>query len=301
VRALVAVLLLVAAAAPAAAKLPSPPEEVRVVPVGQGPCGLAVRAGSLWIGVYETGRLLALDTRTGRRETSVRVGRYACRIAVGPAAVWVTRDNAGELVRVSRGSGGIRRVRVGPGVFDVTLAGGSVWATSFDTGLVVRLDPRTGAITRVYEDGPKPAGIARCGGSLWVGHGAGTTWLTRIDMRTHRVTRVDVVLEAPAWPRCVRGELWVTTPDSVLQVSPTTGRLLGHYELGGTPAEAIAGPDGLVWVTDKERSVVHRVDPVARLVLDSFPAGRGAYALARTGDAIWITSFAGDDVRRYVP
>ena len=300
-RALVALLLLVVLAAPAAAKAPRPPEEAAVIPTGRGPCGIAARAGSLWIGVYETGRLVALDARTGQRETSVRVGRYACRVAIGPASVWVTRDNAGELVRVSRGSGQIRRVRVGLGVFDVALAGGSVWTTSFDTGLIVRVDAGTAAVTRVYEDGPKPAGIVRCGDSIWVGHGEGTTWLTEIDPRSHRVRRVDVVLDAPAWPRCVRGDLWVTTPDSVLRVSPATGRLLSHYRLGGTPSEAAGSPDGLVWVTDKERSVVHRIEPDAGRVLDSFPAGSGAYAIARVGDAMWITSFAGADVRKFVP
>ncbi len=66
-------------------------------------------------------------------------------------------------------------------------------------------------------------------------------------------------------------------------------------------AEAAGSPDGLVWVTDKERSVVHRIEPDAGRVLDSFPAGSGAYAIARVGDAMWITSFAGADVRKFVP
>jgi len=35
--------------------------------------------------------------------------------------------------------------------------------------------------------------------------------------------------------------------------------------------------------------------------LDSFSAGPGAYALARAGDAMWVTSFAGADVRKFVP
>jgi hypothetical protein len=54
-------------------------------------------------------------------------------------------------------------------------------------------------------------------------------------------------------------------------------------------------------VTDKQHSVVHRVDPLGREVVDSFPAGPGAYALARAGGAMWVTSFAGSDVRSFVP
>jgi hypothetical protein len=75
--------------------------------------------------------------------------------------------------------------------------------------------------------------------------------------------------------------------------------LLGRLRLGGTPAEAAAGPDALVWVTDKERSLVHRVDPKRVVLVDSFAAGPGAYSLARVGGAMWITSFAGADIRRY--
>lgn len=33
----------------------------------------------------------------------------------------------------------------------------------------------------------------------------------------------------------------------------------------------------------------------------SFSAGPGAFALARAGDAMWVTSFAGSDVRRFDP
>jgi streptogramin lyase len=299
VRALVAVLLLVVLAAPAAAKLPPPPKETAVVPTGRAPCGITARAGSIWIGVYATGKLLKLDDRDGRMEAVQAVGRWACRVAVGPAAAWVTRDRAGQLVRVWRGTRKLRRVNVGGAAFDVTLARGSAWVTSYDAGVVARVDAASATVTRIYKDGPKPAGIVQCGGSIWVGHGEGTTWLTEIDPRSHRIRRVDVVLDAPAWPRCIRGELWVTTTDSVLQVAPETGDLIGQYRIGGTPAEAAAGPDGLVWVTDKERSLVHRIDPTARVVLDSFPAGPGAYALARVGDAMWITSFAGSDVRRF--
>jgi hypothetical protein len=56
-----------------------------------------------------------------------------------------------------------------------------------------------------------------------------------------------------------------------------------------------------VWVTDKERSLVHRIDAKTAVVVDAFSAGPGAYALARSGDTMWVTSFAGSDVRSYSP
>jgi hypothetical protein len=125
--------------------------------------------------------------------------------------------------------------------------------------------------------------------------------LTSIDPVTHRLRRLDVGSKAPGWPRCIHGELWVTAAASVIRVDARRGKVLGRLRLGGTTAEAAAGPDGLVWVTDKERSLVHRIYGKRLRVVSSFRAGPGAYSLARTGDAMWITSFAGSDVRRFDP
>jgi streptogramin lyase len=295
--AVVAVTLLSTASSGASPRLPV---QAVIVPTGRGPCGVATRAGSLWVGVYGTGKVLQIDPR-GRIETTIGVGRWACRVAVGPAAVWVTRDRAGELVRISRGSGRRFRVKVGTGTFDVLLAAGSVWASSYDFEIVARLDSRTGQLIAASRDGPNPAGLAWCGGRVWVGHGRHATWLTAIDPRNMRVERVEVGVETPSTPQCVLGDLWVTTADSVLRLDAHSGAVLRRVHLGGTPADVAAGPDGLVWVTDKERSQVFRVDPMARGILDSFAAGPGAFALARLGSSVWVTSFAGDDVRRFDP
>lgn len=275
------------------------PVETHVIATGSAPCGTTVARGAVWVGVYEAGTLLRLDPGTGKITRRVSVGSWACRVAVDARAAWVTRDRAGTLVRIDLATGRRQRLAVGGSPFDVIVAYGHVWVTSFDAGTVARFDGATRKLIRVYRDGPSPAGLARCGGRIWVGHGKSVTWLTSIDPSTNRSTRVDVGTKAPGWPRCVRGELWVTDPTSVLRVDARSGRVLGRLRLGGTPAEAATGPGGLVWVTDKERSLVHRVDPKRVALVDSFPAGPGAYSLARAGGAMWITSFAGVDVRRY--
>jgi hypothetical protein len=293
------VVVALATAAIATAGDPPDPRQTIVVETGAGPCGVAARAGSIWVGVYGAGKLLQLDGRTGRTEAATQVGRWACRVAVGPNAVWVTRDRAGELVRVSRGTGRLRRFQVGRGAFDVLLASGSVWTTSYDTGVIAQLDPARLELTRIFKDGVKPAGVTRCNGRIWVGHGDDTTWLTRIDPATNAIRRVDVGTANPGWPRCIRGVLWVTASSTLLKVDATTGEVRARLRLGGTLAEAADGPDALVWVTDKERSLVYRVWGGQPSLTDTFDAGPGAYSLARAGDAMWITSFAGSDVRRF--
>jgi streptogramin lyase len=277
---------------------PPKPTEGPVVRTGAAPCGIAARSGSLWIGVYEAGKLFILDGRDGRWQTSVDVGRWACRVDVGPAAVWVTRDRAGELVRVSRRTGHVERMKVGTGTFDVLLAHGSVWATSFDHASIVRIDPRTRRPTRVYRHGQYPAGLASCGGRIVVGHGRDVTYVTSIDPRTHRMRRIDVGVAEPRDPTCIRGVVWVASPDSIVRIEPRSGRVLSRLHVGETLGEAAEAPDGFVWVTDKQHAQVHRLT-LDGTVVDSFPAGPGAFALARAGDSMWVTSFAGSDVRRF--
>jgi streptogramin lyase len=270
-----------------------------VVATGEGPCGITAYAGDLWVGVYGAGRVVSIAARTGHINAQVSRLRWACRIVVGPAAVWVTRDRAGQLVRISRGTGARTRYAVGASPFDVLLAKGSVWVSSYETSTIARVDAASRRMTRLYKDGVHAAGLAFCAGRVWAGHGGDPTWLTAIDPATNSIRRVDTRVRGPAWPRCVRGELWVTTPDSVLRIDPRSGALRAQIEVGGTPVEATAGPDGLVWVTDKERSRVVRIDPATNAVVDSFAAGPGAYAMARIGDSVWVTSFAGSDIRRY--
>jgi streptogramin lyase len=295
----VATLVVFACATAAGATSPAP-RQAAVVSTGAGPCGVtAGRDGQLWVGVYGAGKVLSVDPSRGHVNASVRGLRWACRIAVGRAAVWVTRDRADELVRISRGSGRIRHVTVGSIPFDVLLAHGSVWVTSAGTGTIEQLDGATGRRARLYRDGIFPSGLAWCDGRVWVGHAADLTWLTAIQPSAHRMTRVDLGTRSPRWPRCVRGELWVTTDRAVLRVDPRSGDVLARFEVGGTPVEATAGPDGLVWVSDKERSRVFRIDPATNEIVDSFSAGPGAYAMARVDDSVWITSFAGHDVRRF--
>jgi streptogramin lyase len=297
--------VLLALLVPAAqAKPPPPPEESAVVQTGKAPCGLDAHAGELWVGVYVTGQVLRLD-RGGHVQRRHRVGRYACQVAVDDRAAWVTRDNANELVRVDRRTGRLRRVSVSS-PYGVTLAAGSVWATSFESGTVTRIDPASGRIIREHRVDGNPTGITACAGRIWVGHGRDATWLTAIDPRTGRTQRVDVVVRTPRWPRCIDGQLWVTTEDSALRVAPRSGALLARYALGSTLAEAGVASSSMggvrtIWVTNKERSLVHRIDPVSRQVLDSFPAGPGALAQAQFAGSVWITSFAGSDVRRYDP
>jgi streptogramin lyase len=275
------------------------PRETHVVVAGREPCGAVGRGTTLWVGVYATGRLIAVDATSGKVIRSIRVGPTACRVAFAANAAFVALDGPGNVVRVDLRSGRRRVAPVGPGAFDVIRAYGSVWAVSFETGTVTLLDPRTGAVERVVRVGDFPTGLASCGGRMWVGHGRSSTSLSSVDPRTLRVRRVPVGATDPRRPRCIRGVLWVATPESVVRVDPSSGSVIGRLGIGETLGDLAPASDGLVWVTDKQHNLVHRVDPAGTGIVDSFPAGPGAFAVARTGDTMWVTSYAGSDVRGY--
>lgn len=293
---LVALATLLTLLVPAAdAKLPPPPTETAVVSTGKAPCGLAVAGGNLLVGVYETGQLLRLD-RTGRIVDRVAVGRWACQVADGGGATWVTRDNANELVRIDRGDR-IRRIAVSSLRRDGRGRSGVGDELRHGDGDAARPHgpSRASAPRRRAPDGDR-----RLRGSR-VGQGRESAWVTAIEPRTGRAQRVEVGVRTARWPRCVRGELWVTTEDTALWLAPRTSVVRARFRLGSTLAEAAAGPGSAagVWVTDKENSRVHRLDPVAGHVVDSFPAGPGALALESFAGSVWVTSFAGSDVRRF--
>lgn len=287
-------------AAATAAAAPAPPQLTATIPTGPAPCGAVVAYGAVWVAVDGAGTLVRIDPRRGRSTRTIRVGVAACSVAAGLDALWVTRYRPSELVRVDRRTATIRRVKVGREPFDVLLTN-SVWITSFRDGTLSRINPRSLQVTRRLAIGGNPAGLALCWGRLWVGGGRRDTWLTAVDPTTNRVERVDVGTEAPSWPACVGDALWSPTAHGVVRIDARSGTVVASIALAGTPARVAAAPDGTIWVTDKEQSRVVRIDPATNSLIDEIAAGPGAFAVVRAAGSMWVTSYAGSDIRRYTP
>jgi streptogramin lyase len=172
--------------------------------------------------------------------------------------------------------------------------------TAWEDGALVEVDPTSLAIVWRIDVGPRPNGLAVRRGALWVGFGREATAIERVDPVTGTVSSFPVGASRPGWFARGTPDLWITAADSdVLHVDPTTGRVLGHLRVGRTLAQGAAPPDGTHWFPDKEQSIVYRVDPVLQRVVDSFPAGPGAYLALPAFDSMWVLSYAGDDVRRF--
>lgn len=104
----------------------------------------------------------------------------------------------------------------------------------------------------------------------------------------------------PAGSRAARRISGSAPPTRTSSTStPGTGAVLAHLHVGRTLAQGAEAPDETIWFPDKEQSLVYRIDPVRRRVVDSFPAGPGAYLALRAFGSMWVLSYAGADVRRF--
>jgi streptogramin lyase len=193
-------------------------------------------------------------------------------------------------------------VRVDAVPFDVLVAFGRVWVTGWQAGRLDELDPRTLRVVRRLDVGPYPAGLAARAGAIWVGFGRDATAIARVDPASGAIERLPVGDRSPSWFAAGTRDLWVQANDrDVVHVDPSARRVLGRLRVGRTLAQGAAAPGGTIWLPDKEQSLVYRIDPVAGRVVDSFPAGRGAFFALSAFGSMWVTTYAGSDVWRFRP
>jgi streptogramin lyase len=277
----------------------SSPRPIARIQTGTAPCDIASGFGAMWV-VTDGGRLVRINPHSNRLSRRIRVPRGSCGVATGAGAVWVTGYRQPTLLRIDPRTSRIRRVRVSAEPFDVLVAYGRVWVTGWGDGTLAEIAPRSLRVLRRIGVGPKPSGLTSMAGAIWVGFGGDRTAIARVDPASGAVTSVPVGDPRPAWFVAGARALWVQANDhDLVHVDPATRRVLGRLRFGSTLAQGAAAPDGTLWIPDKERNVVFRVDPGAGRVVDSFPAGPGAFVARRAFGSMWVTSYAGSDVWRF--
>jgi streptogramin lyase len=278
----------------------SSPQPVARVQTGDAPAGLTAAYGAVWVPNDEAGTLARVDPRTNRVTRRLRLRPGLFSVTHGFGALWVVNYREGSLTRVDPATLRKRTVRVGAVPFDVLAVYSRVWVTAWEAGRLVEVDPRSLKILRRTRIGPRPAGLRAAGGAVWVGFGRSATAVARVDPRTRLIERVPVGVRSPNWFVAGAWGLWIQAADHVLvRLDPATRKVRARLSFGRTLAQGAAAADGTLWIPDKESNVVHRVDPGTSTVVDSFPAGPGAFFALRAFGSMWVASYAGDDVWRY--
>ena len=277
------------------------PQPVARVVTGAGPCGAASGFGSVWVAVYGTGRLVRIDPRSNRVVARIRIARGICPIVVAASSVWVASDMTNMLYRIDpRRRRIVARIPVANWPAHVTAAFGSVWVSAYERGTVARVDPRRNRVSRVYAVGGKPSGLAQAGGALWIAFGRNGSSLGRLDPKTGTLTRSSIGHNGPGFLSAIAGSLWTTTADGfAVRFDPFAKEVVAAFPVPGTPAEAAAGPDGMVWVAEKQHNTLTRIDPDRNRIVDVTGAGPGALDIASAAGDMWVTSFAGRDIWRF--
>jgi streptogramin lyase len=278
----------------------SSPRLLAKVETGASPAGMVAAFGAVWVSNDGAGTLARIDPRTNRVTLRIRLRPGLFSLARGFGALWAVNYEEGTLTRVDPKKRRRRTVRIGAAPFDVLAAYGRIWVTAWGAGRLVEVDPRSLKVVRRTKIGPRPTGLRVAGGGVWVGFGRAATAVARVDPRTHRIERVPVGVRAPSWFAAGTRDLWIQAADDVLvRLDPVTRKVRARLSFGRTLAQGALAADGTIWVPDKGSNVVHRVDPKTATVVDSFPAGPGAFFALRAFGSMWVASYAGDDVRRY--
>jgi streptogramin lyase/predicted Ser/Thr protein kinase len=181
-------------------------------------------------------------------------------IAYARGRVWVGSVRSGRLIGLPADGEGARRTIKLPwssGTTSVAAGFGSLWVTNGDQARLVRIDPVSGQL-----QGDRLVGS---GQAVVVVAGEGAVWVGRRALRA------------------------TDPPSSIVKVDPRGGQtkeiLFGQEGIGDL---AIGG--GYVWVPNRRRSRLSRIDPSSG-VRKSTPIGLGDHRVAFGANQVWVTNY----------
>jgi YVTN family beta-propeller protein len=170
---------------------------------------------------------------------------------------------------------------------------------------VARVDAGGRAFELAVDVGSRPVGLTAGGGAVWVINFDNET-LTRVDPVEGRAVYHSSVSGTPTGIAYGADAVWITTgfglsggePGTLVGFSPSLGRVEDRIPVGNG-VEAIAFGDGAVWVADRIREVVLRINPSTNAVEElGVQVGRAPGALAVGAGSIWVASALDGIVQR---
>lgn len=229
--------------------------------------GIAIRGHDVWVTNGEEGTVSRISAASNHVVATVRVGEYPLGIATTKNAVWVANLHSGSVSRIdSRLNRVVKTVPISPpsqfgGPKAIAVAGGMVWVADARNGVIVRVDAhRNRRVEAIAGTGPACGGMATFDGSVWIASACDQAKVTRIDVRTARVTAVIRVPGVAVDVAGGFGSIWVTTlRGMLLRIDPKTNRIAAKLRLGDAVWMTTGG--GFVWVLNRESRSVVRIKP----------------------------------------
>ena len=275
-------------------------------PVGDGPQGVSVGRGRVWVASYRDSTLWQLDPKSGEGPTRFpAVGRpYA--VAIGDGAVYVAASGPSQFTgNVSKFDAVTGDRAGGKEMIACSLASGTygVWVAGCPNvqKLTADANPRFSATVVIPFAEPASAAnqreslgaMAQGEEALWVIGDAADRRLWRIDPRRHRITATIALGFPPGGVAVGNGAVWVTDElgDRVVRIDPATNRASAAIPVGRGALGVTTGA-GSVWVADAIDHAVTRIDPATNRVTATIRVPAGPAAVAVGEGSIWAVGDA---------
>lgn len=253
---------------------------------GTDASGLALGDNAVWVSDELRGRVTRIDPRSNAIVARIHVPQGPHGITVGAGAVWVADMSGGgpfgrgkktcclgSVVRIDPRGNRTRIIPTGEETQRVAFGFGSVWATNTQDGTVSRIDPRTNRVVKTIHVAVCPVGITAGAGTVWVSHCNPTDpnlrgTVTEIDPRLNRQVAQVAVGKAPNGLALIQGLIWVANQqdDTITRIDPRTARIVDTLTEPTGPQRFAPGPDALaigtsgVWISNNGDGTVARID-----------------------------------------
>jgi virginiamycin B lyase len=302
----------IAASTPPTSTATSPTAVVATIAVGGASSQVTVAADAVWVGGWDTGKLVRVDPATNRVAAQIPVGRpqeSPIAIAATAGAVWVVDFGGAQVLRVDPATNRVvARIPVRGGAGGIAAGAGAVWVTSGEGGdqrhgWIQRIDPTR---NRVVATIAVPSGmlwdIAVDAPWVWIGSELGGLW--RIDAHTSRVTTIRQPGGAPELGAdgvghlaASAGAVWVASDGQLQRRDAHSGRIVATIPWGdgSLAARGAVGAAGL-WFSAGQG--LARFDATANRLVATIPANPTAGTSALTeitgiavgAGAVWVLS-----------
>jgi streptogramin lyase len=293
------------------------------LPVGRGPCCLAVAGGSIWLGVHRDGAVEQVDPKTDKVVSSMGGSLafdYGDLLAID-GKIWLLQLSFPKAPRppLTRIDPTTHRRTVVPGLVAPTAfaaTGDSIWVSSIRDPSLREVDARTGRVKRTI----RVPGVRNTVIGLATPK---SLWLTGVDNFQPVIDRVDphagkvdLHLKPFAHDASVRGialvgnSLWVSAAAShgptLVRLDTRTNRITrtSRPKTTGNPSAfpAVVAPgDGTLWLQTGPHSIT-QIDPangrsIRRVVIPLDPgrpiADYWNSAMVAGFGSYWVTSYPG--------
>jgi serine/threonine protein kinase/sugar lactone lactonase YvrE len=267
---------------------------------GDGPDGVAVGAGAVWVAASREDAVTRIDPETGET-ASVKVGGNPDSVVVAFGEVWVSLSDDDRVVRLSTGPRPERvgSVNVGSRPEGLAASQRAVWVANAGDGTVTQIVASSRETRTVRGVGVEPVDLAIGAGAVWVADSASAS-VARVDGGRRVLARTITGIGPNPRALAIRGrEVWVVTADDgrAWRIDGDADEVTGSVRVGGQPRDIAVRGDRL-WVTDRERDRVVEIDPDAMKVVARRRVSGGPLGLAVDDEAVWVSRFDRGEVSR---